>query len=426
MGTQFDSDRPTMKTASTILGFLLLTAGFPSAISADDGRTRGVEARLAAVSFSSLGGGNTRLVRLHVEGRVANFSDAKDAGDDTIEITLYNVETASDIRRDQPELPVTDYKLITERGHLHIAFRVDGEVVGDVFRDSESDDLLVSLARVDTTPLAQATATALASARPNPEFGVERVPIESVVEESVVEAAARWRFDRVVIDAGHGGKDPGARSSGTREKDVVLPIALKLGEYLESLLGLEVIYTRRDDRFIELRERGRIANRQQGDLFISIHANAARNRSAHGTETFFLGMNKEGSAKTVIERENSVIQMESDQTHYEAIDQAALVRYQLAQSAFLRQSEDVASRIEHQFSARVNRKSRGVKEGNLQVLWAAAMPAVLVEVGFITNASEARFLRSSQGVDYMASAIFRAVRDYKQAYEASLSLRAAD
>ncbi|NNE69629.1 MAG: N-acetylmuramoyl-L-alanine amidase [Rhodothermales bacterium] len=387
-----------------------------------------VATHLEAVSFSSLGTGSTRLVRLQVSGHVASFSDVRWTEDETLELTLYNVEPAEDIRRDRPELPVRDYRLAADRGHVLVSFLVEGEVVGDVFRDADSEDLLVTLSPRETPAAApspaplgsNAATTIIPASTPGP--SVET----STVEEAVAEAASRWRFDRVVIDAGHGGKDPGARSGGTREKDIVLPIALKLGHYLEDLLGLEVIYTRQDDRFIELRERGRIANRRQGDLFISIHANAAGNRNAHGTETFFLGLNKENSAKSVIERENSVIQMESDQSHYAEFDQAALVRYQMAQAAFLRQSQDVATRIEHQFSDRVNRKSRGVKEGNLQVLWAAAMPAVLVEVGFITNAAEARFLRSSRGADFMASAIFRAVRDYKNAYDASLSLRASD
>lgn len=378
--------------------------------------------RLEAVSFASLGNGHTRLVRLHLTDRVTTFSNPEETSNGTLEVTLYNVRPARDIQRDRPELPVTDYSLNSARGHLTVRFALDGQVLGDVFRDRESNDLLVTLSPTEPVapdvPILAAPASPEAAptpAAPNPE-----------TSDGVDEAAARWRLDRIVIDAGHGGKDTGALLRGVKEKDLVLPIALKLGGYLEDLLGVEVIYTRSDDRFIGLRERGRVANRNQGQLFISIHANAAANRSAHGTETFFLGMNKEASAKTVIERENSVIQLETDQAHYERFDQAALVRYQLAQSAFLQQSEELAGRIEHQFSSRVDRKSRGVKEGNLQVLWAAAMPAVLVEVGFLTNKQEARFLRSAQGVDYMASAIFRAVRDFKVAYEASLSLRASD
>ncbi len=385
--------------------------------------------RLEAVSFASLQNGHTRLVRLHLSGRVTAFSNPEEASGGTLEVTLYNVRPARDIQRDRPELPVTDYSLNTDRGHITVRFALDGRVLGDVFRDSESNDLLVTLSPTGrdapsrVTRLSREETPDIDSAQPR---RIAPAPPSLEASAEVKEAAARWRLDRIVIDAGHGGKDSGAHLRGVKEKDLVLPIALKLGGYLEDLLGVEVIYTRRNDRFIELRERGRVANRNQGQLFISIHANAAPNRSAYGTETFFLGMNKEGSAKTVIERENSVIQLETDQAHYEAFDQAALVRYQLAQSAFLSQSEELAGRIEHQFSTRVERKSRGVKEGNLQVLWAAAMPAVLVEVGFLTNAQEAQFLRSTRGVDYMASAIFRAVRDFKASYEASLHLRASD
>lgn len=375
--------------------------------------------RLEAVTFASAPEG-TRLVRLHFTGRVTAFSDPEPSGEGTLQVKLYNVRKADGFQGDEPLSPVSAYRTRSERGHILLELRIDGPVLGDVYRDGSSHDLFVALAPVQGAVITESRSTGTAAPAP---VLVAETPRDSSPANNlaVAEAASRWRLDRIAIDAGHGGKDPGAIGAGrVREKDVVLPVALKLGKYLEELLGVEVVYTRSDDRFVELRERGRIANRVQADLFVSIHANNAANRAAHGTETYFLGMNKEGPAQAVIERENSVIQMETDQAHYDQFDQAALIRLQLAQSAFLRKSEELASRIEHQFEQRVQRVSRGVKEGNFQVLWAAAMPAVLVELGFISNADEARFLQSAEGVDYMASAIFRAIRDYKVAYEQSL------
>ncbi|MFT5142232.1 MAG: N-acetylmuramoyl-L-alanine amidase [Rhodothermales bacterium] len=384
--------------------------------------------RLTAISFSRAATGNTRFVRLHLTGRVSTFSQPSEASDGGLEMRLYNVVPGDDLQTSAPQRSGWEYTTRTTRSHLIVSFRVSGSVTGDVFRDVESNDLIVALATSGPDGLAEAEARSILRS-----ITAQEQPIPSAAqapgseETSVTGAALRWKIDRIAIDAGHGGKDPGAIGSGrVREKDLVLPIALKLGQYLEERLGVEVIYTRKSDTFIALRERGRVANREGADLFISIHANSAANRSAYGTETFFLGMNKGGPAQKVIERENSVIQLEQDQSHYDQFDQAALVRLQLAQSAFLHNSEELASRIEEQFSDRVGRRSRGVKEGNLQVLWAAAMPAVLVEVGFVSNASEARFLGSQQGVDYMASAIFRAVRDYKTAFEHSLSLDTID
>ena len=227
----------------------------------------------------------------------------------------------------------------------------------------------------------------------------------------------------VVIDAGHGGHDSGAiGGGGLREKDVVLSVALMVGQYLEELLDLKVVYTRKDDRFITLRNRGKIANEAGGKLFISIHANAARNRTGHGTETYFLGMHKTDAAQHVMERENSVIRYESDPNAYAGLNQAALIEQTLAQSAYMRGSEHLAGLVQQQFTQRVGRVDRGVKQAGFYVLWGASMPAILVELGFVTNAQEAAYLKSENGQIYLASAIFRAVREFKAEYEKGLDL----
>ena len=224
----------------------------------------------------------------------------------------------------------------------------------------------------------------------------------------------------MVIDAGHGGHDGGATYNGVREKDVTLGIARRLGTYVQDLLGVRVVYTRSDDRFIELHERGRIANTSCGKLFVSIHANAAPSRSATGTETYFLAPHRTQSARDVMARENGVVRLESAPDLYEDFDAEGGIIRTLAMSSYQQESQELASLIEGQFGNRADRNSRGVKQAGFLVLWRASMPAVLVETGFVTNAKEARFLASDDGQDLIASAIFRAIRDYKEHYESGL------
>jgi N-acetylmuramoyl-L-alanine amidase len=231
------------------------------------------------------------------------------------------------------------------------------------------------------------------------------------------EARERWKLDTVVIDPGHGGKDPGATANGLYEKDIVLDVAHKLGDYVENRLGVDVVYTRTDDRFIPLEERGHMANEAGAKLFISLHVNAARAHAAHGTETYFLGPSKTEAAEKVMERENSVIKDEDNTQRYEDYDEQALVRQTLTQSAYMRQSEQLASLVQSQFEDRVQRDNRGVHQAGFYVLWSASMPSVLVELGFLTNPREARYLKSDRGQTLLASGLFRAVRAYKKKYE---------
>ncbi len=254
---------------------------------------------------------------------------------------------------------------------------------------------------------------------------VESMPLSSVAL-TTEEKAEKWTLDTVVIDAGHGGHDSGAVANGVKEKDVNLAVALKLGSYLERILKVNVVYTRTDDNFVELQERGHIANEAGAKLFISIHANSAPySKSVKGTETYILGLHRTEKAKDVMERENAVVSMEANPDQYNAFYQNSILRT-LALSANLRMSEKLAGEIESQFANRANRQSRGVKQAGLIVLWAASMPAVLVELGYLTNRFEAAYLNSEQGQDYLASAIFRAVRDFKRDYEKGLNLPAAN
>ncbi|MCF8222143.1 MAG: N-acetylmuramoyl-L-alanine amidase [Bacteroidales bacterium] len=226
----------------------------------------------------------------------------------------------------------------------------------------------------------------------------------------------------VVLDAGHGGKDPGARGSRSREKDITLAIALQTGKYINELLdGVKVIYTRDKDEFVELYKRAEIANKAEADLFISIHCNGFRDKRIIGSETFVMGLHKDKGNLEVAMKENSVITLEEDYTtRYQGYDpnsSESFIIFSLMQNIYLEQSLYFANFIQDQFRDRVGRIDRGVKQAGLIVLWQTTMPSVLVEAGFLTNSREERFLMSEKGQDYIASAIFRAFRDYKKSID---------
>ena len=225
----------------------------------------------------------------------------------------------------------------------------------------------------------------------------------------------------IVIDAGHGGKDGGCLGSHSNEKTVALAIALKLGAYIEeNFPDVKVIYTRKTDVFIELNERANIANRAKADLFICIHANAG-GPSAMGTETYAMGLHVSSANLKVAQRENSSILMEDDyEKKYENFDPNSAESYiifSMQQNAHLAQSLSFAGKIQKQFTERVGRKNRGVKQAGFLVLYKTAMPSVLIETGFLTNKEEEKFLASEIGQEYLASAIYRAFKSYKKEIE---------
>ncbi len=232
------------------------------------------------------------------------------------------------------------------------------------------------------------------------------------------------KVDKVVIDAGHGGKDPGTHGDVSKEKDIALNIALKLGKIIEeNLPDVEVIYTRDDDNFVELEGRAYIANKNGADLFISIHCNAVSNNAIYGTETYVMGLDKVGGNMRVAKKENSVILLEENyEDTYEGFDPnspESMILLTLSQHAYHEKSIELAARIEQQFKERAGRKSRGVKMGPFWVLWRTSMPSVLVETGFLTNSKEELDLNDPLKQEYIASGIFRAFRDYKHAIDTS-------
>jgi len=236
------------------------------------------------------------------------------------------------------------------------------------------------------------------------------------------EPKVKDKVDVVVIDPGHGGFDPGAVGSIIKEKEVVLQIALKLGKYIEeNFEDVKVIYTRDSDEFIELHERARIAIDAEADLFISIHANAVSNSRAVGTETFVIGRHKDDENFEIAKKENSVILLEDNyETKYQGFDPNSIDSYiifSVMQKTFHEQSIAMASFVQDEFEFRAKRKNRGVKQAGFVVLWRTTMPSVLIETGFLTHPEEEKFLASTQGQDYIASAIYRAFRTYKTTIE---------
>lgn len=230
----------------------------------------------------------------------------------------------------------------------------------------------------------------------------------------------------IVIDPGHGGRDPGALGSYSYEKNITLAISLKVGQYIQdNIKNVKVIYTRNNDSTVDLEERPRIANKNNAALFISIHANWAKSKSIAGTETYVMGLAKDQANLEVAMKENEVILLEDDySTKYEGFDPKSpesYIMFTLMQNIFLKQSTDLASKIQTQFRENIDRYDRGVKQAGFWVLFTTTMPSVLIETGFVTNLNEEKYLNSNAGQDYVASAIFRACRDYLNEIESKSS-----
>lgn len=223
----------------------------------------------------------------------------------------------------------------------------------------------------------------------------------------------------VVLDAGHGGKDPGNSYHGFVEKEIALKTTLLVGELLEKEKGFEVIYTRKSDTFIELSNRPKVANKAKADLFVSIHCNSVNNHGPEGTETFVMGLDR-SDMNFEVAKENSVILLEDDYKQtYKGFDPKkpeSMIGRVIAQEENLYNSINLASSIQDNFTFNLNRKSRGVKQQPLWVLDAAVMPGVLIELGFLSNKAEGEFLNSSEGQNKMAKQIAQAIIKYKKEY----------
>jgi N-acetylmuramoyl-L-alanine amidase len=229
----------------------------------------------------------------------------------------------------------------------------------------------------------------------------------------------------IVIDPGHGGIDPGCNGGGEIwEKEVTLAIGLKVGAILkDSLPNVKVLYTRNTDKTLKLWERPNFANKNNADLFISIHCNANDNTKANGSETYFMGLHKTQGNLDVAKRENSAITFENDykeNTRYGGFDPGSAeghIIFSLVQNAFMKQSFKFSTLVEEETSKKSKIHTKGVNQAGFLVLWKTAMPSVLIETGFLTNGADRSYLKSDEGQDVIAQGIFRAIKQYKKQLE---------
>jgi len=229
----------------------------------------------------------------------------------------------------------------------------------------------------------------------------------------------------VVLDAGHGGKDHGKPAKyGDSEKDIALKIVLALGKQLENNKDIKVVYTRKTDVFIGLAKRGQIANKANADLFVSVHCNAHTSQ-AHGSETYVLGIHRNETNFNVAKAENQAIFYEEDYEktykNFNPNSAESFIGLTMMQEAYLDQSIQLAKNIQDNFTKKLNRKNRGVKQAGFVVLHQTVMPSVLIETGFITNTNERKYLNSNKGQTEMALAITNAIKKYKKSVEASFT-----
>ncbi len=241
-------------------------------------------------------------------------------------------------------------------------------------------------------------------------------------------SAQEARFT-VVLDAGHGGHDPGATGSFSKEKNINLSVVLELGALIEKKCkDVKVVYTRKTDRYLTLQERADIVNNNHADLFICIHTNASPSSAAYGAESYTLGLAKSKSNLDVAMRENSVILMEDNyKTKYQGFDPNSVdsyIMFEFMQDKYIDRSIDFSSKVQKQFVSYSRRFDRGVFQAGFWVLHRSACPSVLVELGFISNAAEQRYLNSEQGRNEMSSAIFNAFNDYKRIHDKKSGINA--
>lgn len=244
-------------------------------------------------------------------------------------------------------------------------------------------------------------------------------------EKSLSDEIEKWKFNVIVLDPGHGGKDPGAIGiNGLKEKDVNLAVAKELGSLIKSRLkDIEVAYTRDNDSFVELYKRGKIANEKKGNLFISIHCNSTPKKptNATGFEAYLLRPGRTKEAIDIAEFENSVISLEDDPTRYKQLNDENFILVSMAHSSNMRFSETFADMLNTEWIKNVGIPSRGIKQAGLYVLVGASMPNILIETGFISNKNDAKYISSKKGQKEIALSIFNAIVKYKNYYETSLS-----
>lgn len=335
---------------------------------------------------------NGTLIRVHSKSRIPSYFSSFD--DD--EVTIIFREVNADIQKtNRGEISNLIQKIDTRNVGTDVEFKM---IVGNNYSTSEvmnvpnSNDVIITIHN--------------------------KVFSKSDQNKKNID---KWNFDVVVIDAGHGGKDPGAIGiNSIKEKDVTLAIALKLGEIIKKEMpDVSIIYTRKNDTFIDLYKRGKIANENNGKLFISIHCNSTKKKpsDASGAEVYLLRPGRTEEAIEIAETENSVIKYEDNPQRYEKLTDENFILVSMAHSAYMKYSEKFAGLLHKEFELNLKLKSRGVKQAGFYVLVGASMPSVLVETGFISNKDDAKFLKSTSGQNQIAQSIFSSIKTYRKYYE---------
>ncbi len=359
---------------------------------------------------------NGTMFRIHLTAKVNEFSRMLQTGE-WIYVTLVGAQcdtmlfdttfASGIIRRVKP---------VQSETALQLSLQIRGKVAqSEIVQDQLTDDIILTLIpqseekkepKIDSSAIRRQQA--------------ERA--HQQVVKSIEKQKKKWKLDVVVIDPGHGGHDPGAIGLiGTREKDITLGIALKLGEMIKKEMpDVNVIYTRKTDRFVELYRRGQIANENEGKLFISIHCNSTERKpsSANGFEIYLLRPGKTEDAIRIAEKENDVVKLEKDyEDRYQELTEENFIILTMAQSSYVKASERFAEMLEETMSAQMEGQRQPVKQAGFYVLVGASMPNVLVETGYLSNVKDERFLRSPAGQKKIAAAIVNGLKGYKNEYE---------
>ena len=387
----------------------------PEDIKFDPGRRQITIGRPAAPSPFDITGlsfeekSNGYLLRLRCTRKLSDYESwIRQEGDDSwIYITLANAKADAGAVGRTPLTDVLKKVLVFQSPKsVQLTVRVRGAVSSTEMIPAEgSNDILLTI----HTP------------------SVEQLAARKVrnYESQLERERNRWKLDVVVIDAGHGGDDPGTIGSGrTKEKDVTLGIALKLGKLItKQLPDVKVVYTRKTDEFIELYRRGQIANEAGGKLFISIHCNAMPHKPnpTNGYEIYLLRPGKTENAIRLAERENASVKFEQGyQSHYQELTEENFILLTMAQNAYVRYSEKFADLLQQEMGKRTGLQSNGIKQAGFYVLVGAAMPNVLIETAYLSNKHDEKILKSAAGQEHIAESILSAIKRYKHEYEKAL------
>ncbi len=352
---------------------------------------------------------NGMMIQIHSGKKLTDYDswikyEANDKKKGWFYITIADVKAdAENIKKLKPTGIIKEMLVFPSPASVQFTFKFTGQIISsDVIQGENGKDLIINL----------------------------RIPGEDslVKKKQTTDKSSekdKWKLDVVVLDAGHGGKDPGAIGiTKTHEKDITLAVTLKLGKIIENNLpDVKVIYTRKSDEFVELYKRGQIANQANGKLFLSIHCNSAPKKPhpANGFEVYLLRPGKTEHALRIAERENSVVKLEENyEQRYKELTHENFILLTMAQSAYMKYSEIIAEYSTRMVEKYTQLANQGVKQAGFYVLVGASMPNILVELGYLSNKEDEKYLKSEYGQQRIAEALFNAIKEYKLEYDRSL------